>query len=237
MRIAELTSKQFSALVKGRPLALLPIGTLEAHGMHASLATDTLIPVEIGRRVEQADPARFLLLPEIPYGHSWDLAVFDGTVDVPARAFIGYVTAVGLGLLKAGLGRQIWLNGHGGNTGALTLAAEAVAEGGGEVVVVNWWTDFRAEIDAITPGAGHAGADETAAVMAINAAWVHLEDTPEHAPPRTAKVTYKELSGRAKRFPGAVNGAPRQATAEKGETLLAMCARRVLEISAELFPN
>lgn len=237
MRIAELTSKQFTALIKQHPLALLPIGTLEAHGMHASLATDTLIPVEIGRRVDQANRSRFLLLPEIPYGHSWDLAVFDGTVDIPAAAFIGYVSAVGVGLAKAGLSRQIWLNGHGGNNGALTLAAEAVAEAGGEVVIVNWWMDFRQEIDAITPGAGHAGADETAAVMAINAAWVHLEDTPEHSTPRAAKVTYKELSGRAGRFPGAVNGAPREATAEKGEALLTMCARRVQEIAAEFFPG
>ncbi len=236
MHIAELTSKEFSALIKQRPLALLPIGTLEAHGMHASLATDTLIPVEIGRRVEQAERTRFLLLPEIPYGHSWDLAVFDGTVDIPAAPFISYVSAVGSGLVKAGLSRQIWLNGHGGNNGALTLAAEAVAEAGGQVVIVNWWMDFRQEIDAITPGAGHAGADETAAVMAINAAWVHLADTPEHAPARTAKVTYKEVSGRAGRFPGAVNGAPREATAEKGEALLTMCARRVRELSVEFFP-
>ena len=235
MRISELTSRAFSSLRDESPVALLPIGTVEAHGMHAPLGTDIVIPVEIGRRVERADPKRFLLLPEIPYGHSWDLEPFAGTVDVPAQPFLGYVSAVAVALVRAGLPRQIWLNGHGGNNGALTLAAEEAAEAGGAVVVVHWWMDFRREIDDIIAGAGHAGADETAAVMAIDPSWVHLEDTPDAPPPRLARVTYKELAGRESRFPGAVNGEPRQATPEKGEALLAMCARRVREIAAESF--
>ena len=61
------------------------------------------------------------------------------------------------------------MNGHGGNTDSLKEASRRVHEQTGAFVAVyNWWTDCLAITEeALGVPGGHAGADETAAMLAI----------------------------------------------------------------------
>jgi creatinine amidohydrolase len=145
---------------------LIPAGTLEAHGI-LSLGTDNEIPA----RLSEAVAARLnaLVAPGIPYGVTASLGALAGGTHIPAAPFGEYVAAVLTTLTHQGFRSMIVMNGHGGNTEALKDAARRVHEQtGAYTAVFDWWRECEsfAEESLGAPG-GHAGADETAAMIAI----------------------------------------------------------------------
>ena len=48
--VAEMTWTEVDEALKDRPVALLPVGAIEAHGPHLPLNTDTVIATEMARR-------------------------------------------------------------------------------------------------------------------------------------------------------------------------------------------
>jgi creatinine amidohydrolase len=145
---------------------LVPVGTLEAHGI-LSLGTDNEIPARLSEAI--AVRLNALVAPTIPYGVTAHLGALAGGTHVPAPAFTDYSTAVLTALTHQGFRNLIVMNGHGGNTEALKEAARRVHEQtGGFLAVFNWWTECLPFCEEILGTAGgHAGADETAAMLAI----------------------------------------------------------------------
>ncbi|MBE3050106.1 creatininase family protein, partial [Candidatus Bathyarchaeota archaeon] len=47
----ELTSDEFARLVKRKPLVIVPVGSVEEHGSHLPLCTDSFQAEEICRRI------------------------------------------------------------------------------------------------------------------------------------------------------------------------------------------
>ncbi len=145
---------------------LLPVGTLEAHGI-TSLGTDNEIPARLSEAV--AERLNAMVAPTIPYGVTAHLGALAGGTHVAARPFTDYVAAVMTTMSHQGFSNIILMNGHGGNTEALKEAARAVHEETGVYVAIfSWWTECRAVSEEVlgVPG-GHAGSDETAAMLAI----------------------------------------------------------------------
>ncbi|MDP9326532.1 MAG: creatininase family protein, partial [Candidatus Dormibacteraeota bacterium] len=48
--VAEMTWTEVDEALKERPVAILPVGAIEAHGPHLPLNADTLIAVEMAKR-------------------------------------------------------------------------------------------------------------------------------------------------------------------------------------------
>lgn len=145
---------------------LVPVGTLEAHGI-LSLGTDNEIPSRLSDAI--AVRLNALVAPAIPYGVTAHLGALPGSTHVPAAAFTEYVVAVLTALTHQGFRNLIVMNGHGGNTEALKEATRRVHEDtGGYLAVFNWWTECLPLSEEMlgAPG-GHAGTDETAAMLAI----------------------------------------------------------------------
>jgi len=145
---------------------LVPVGTLEAHGI-LSLGTDNEIPSRLAEAV--AARVNALVAPVIPYGVTASLGALAGGTHIPAGPFTEYAAAVFTTLTHQGFRNVIALNGHGGNTAALSDAARRVHEQtGAYVAVFDWWRECQkiAEETLGAPG-GHAGVDETAAMLAI----------------------------------------------------------------------
>lgn len=68
VHIAELSWTAYDAKLKrDNPVIILPVGSLEQHGPHSPLATDTIIPQEIGIGV--AETIDGLIAPPIAYGY------------------------------------------------------------------------------------------------------------------------------------------------------------------------
>ncbi len=65
--IGDMTWTDYVARLKSDPVIILPVGSLEQHGPHSPLATDTIIPIEIGKAVAARIGA--LVAPAIAYGY------------------------------------------------------------------------------------------------------------------------------------------------------------------------
>ncbi len=158
--------------------AILPIGTVEAHGVCA-LGTDNLIPTDLAESI--ADALEAMICPTIPYGMVKGLAGYPGSIPVSGNAFTAYVTEIMIALARQGFERIIVLNGHGGNTGALKDAAyEAHQTTGKKYVVVDWWYLASPVCEKVYGQAGgHAGCDENGYILALDPEMVKEEDYDE----------------------------------------------------------
>ena len=54
MFLAKMNYREVEEYLKTSDAVIIPVGSLENHGLHLPLGTDALIPEEIARRVEQA---------------------------------------------------------------------------------------------------------------------------------------------------------------------------------------
>jgi creatinine amidohydrolase len=154
---------------------LLPLGTLEAHGVAAN-GTDILAPAAMAQSI--APRLNAMIAPAIPYGFTGVLDAYPGGFTVPEDAYRAYVRAVLVGLARNRFKNLILLNGHGGGQTAIlsALAQEVGRDTGARLLVVNWWSycsDVTREV--FSEDGGHAGENETAYVMAIDPALVQKE--------------------------------------------------------------
>jgi creatinine amidohydrolase len=217
MYMMDLHLNKYKEIKKNIDTVLIPIGMMEVHGPHCSLGTDVLIPREFVRRLDLNIGDKILVAPEIPYGHSWALAPFEGTIDVSAEAFMQYVYEIGKEFQRNGFSNIILFNGHGGNIPSLNIVAEKLADLGAAVLTINWWIDYKETILTITANPGHAGEDETSLVMAIDESLVDHQDVGHHQTSVPFNIKFKNW-GKAV-FPDGYLGNAAGATAEKGEKL------------------
>ena len=98
-------------------VAVVPLGSMEQHGHHLPLLTDTLIGTEIVRRAEQALGDAALFLPMLWVGASDHHLRFPGTVSVHNATYTQMVKDILESLIGSGFRRIVLLNSHGGNVG------------------------------------------------------------------------------------------------------------------------
>jgi len=154
---------------------LLPLGTLEAHGVAAN-GTDILAPVAMARAI--AARVNAMIAPVIAYGFTGILDAYPGSFTIPEDAYRAYIRAVLVGLAKNKFKNIIMLNGHGGGQTAIlsALAQEVGRETSTRILVVNWWSYCSdVTLDVFGEAGGHAGENETAYVMAIDPSLVRKE--------------------------------------------------------------
>jgi creatinine amidohydrolase len=135
--MSEMTWTEVEEALKDRPIALLPVGTTEAHGPHLPVATDTIIAVEMARRGVAKLKERglhALIVPPVTFSVSELGASFPGTVGLPPETAVALVRDVCLGLSKSF--RAIGLvnvNQEPAHLAALKKAAEEASKAGASV--------------------------------------------------------------------------------------------------------
>jgi creatinine amidohydrolase len=161
-----LNWQEFARTVPARTdLVLLPVGTIEAHGV-TGLGTDNQIPEGLARRI--APELNALIAPTVSYGITRTLLPYPGSVTIERDTFERYCFDVASSLAAHGLTRIVFLNGHGGNTDALkNVCFRLWREKGAYSMVIDWWTLCGDDVrEVYGHEGGHAGTDETALVMA-----------------------------------------------------------------------
>lgn len=236
--LAHWTSVQLSALLPSAAVvALLPVGSVEPHGPHLPLATDTLISEAACRRavalVEAARPGvRALIAPSIPYGVTDYAAGFAGAVSLPAAALTAYLGAVVDALLAAGLRHVCLVNNHLEPAHDAAVRAVLTEARGRRVSVAcpltrRWARTLSSEFKS---GACHAGQYETSIVLA--AAPELVDEGARAALPGVAISLSQEIAAGRTTFAAmgltqAYAGAPAAATAEEGRQSIERLAEMV----------
>lgn len=152
MRIADMNWMQVEEYLRRDDRAVVPLGSTEQHAF-LSLAVDALIPERLARDV--AEPLGVPVFPVLPYGLSPYFSAFPGTVTLRLETYIGIIRDLLDSLSNAGFNRILFLNGHGGNAPAGSVALEWMSENPGKKVkLFNWWIAPRTlakirEVDAI----------------------------------------------------------------------------------------
>jgi creatinine amidohydrolase len=168
LKLENMNWMEFSEIVpKKIDTVILPIGTMEAHGV-ISLGTDVQIPMKLAEMI--APQFNSIIAPPIYYGITRSLLHYPGSVTVSSQTFENYVTEILESLADKKFSKIIILNGHGGHLNELKNAAQKVYQSKKAfTVVVHWWILVE-EVTKEVFGelGGHAGLDETAAILAID---------------------------------------------------------------------
>ena len=137
MRLEHLTWPKVQAYFQENDTVLIAIGSIECHGRHMPVGTDTMIPNHLLERIEERSDV--LIASTIPYGVSPSLAPYPGTIDVDAEVFYQFCLQVFESLYRHGARRFVVLNGHGGNVKTIERLGLALEKKGCLLAMLNWW--------------------------------------------------------------------------------------------------
>ena len=230
---------------RGNAIAILPVGSLEQHGPHLPVITDTRTAWEISiraARLSAADGTPVLVLPGMWTGMSEHHLPFGGTISLDFAEFRGVLRGVVRSLRAIGFARLLIVNGHGGNIDPLAVAVRELAvEYAMPVVATTPWAAAAKQIAALMVTADHpqhACEAETSVMLAMTPDTVrpeHFEEAMRQAPPAIkGRPAYSRFWSFSERAPvTGVIGDPRAATAEKGEQMLDAMAEELAAAIAD----
>ena len=238
MDASELYDPEFRKLIKSKKqTVIIPVGSLEQHGAHLPITTDSDIVTEIASRLGKK--CGFIVFPTINYGVSYEHEPLTNASIKPDN-------------LKNILNDILWslqdldakdkltyiiLNGHHGNAETLSkiekyFAPDVIVKGKltasmGNVRVYSYWHFMEHEFD-------HAGFVETSIMLAISDK-VKMEKAKRgliiEKLSKLEQSTVNKLSTQRGGFPrtteNGVWGDPRDATKKDGEKFLAEIVRNL----------
>ena len=202
-----------------RRAVLVPLGSLEQHGPHLPLDTDTRIAVAVARGAARARDG-VVVGPPLTFGASGEHAGFPGTLSLGTPALTELLVELGRDASRD-WDAMLLVNGHGGNQDAVEAALTRLhAEG------------RRAAVFHVSPPGGdaHAGRTETSLMLHLDPSVVRAGLlAPGELAPVSTLIDRLRAEGVRSVSPNGVLGDPVGASAEEGERLLgelvAGCAR------------
>jgi creatinine amidohydrolase len=245
---ARMTAPDLRAIAaREGALAILPAGSLEQHGPHLPVITDTAsasaAAIAAARLVaDDPNPVPVAVLPGLWLGLSEHHLPFGGTISVDYAAYRAILESIVRSLRALGFARLLIVNGHGGNVDPLAVAARelAVAYDIPIVATTPWFLarDKIGDIFEVDSGPKHACEGETSMMMAIAGDMVKadkLDEAMQQAPaPIHAPSGFSRFYSFSERAPiTGTWGDPRTATADKGKRFLAVHA----EVLADAIRN
>ncbi len=231
-------------------LAIIPVGSVEQHGFHLPLGTDSMVAIRLAE--DAAQQTNSIVTPPLWFGWSPHHMALPGTVSIRPQILIEMLFDVLSSLATHGFKRFVIVNGHRiVNIPWIQISAEkAQRELGVKVAIYDPAYMSKEIADRMGFGeVGHAEEIETSHMLHIMPHLVRMEKakdyvSPErklyHVDPRIPEdtlcyvpVTAKDLEQRAGES-GGVSGRPSMATAEKGKQLHEHLLRRLIEVITEL---
>ncbi len=234
MLVTEISMPEFEeALLKTKTI-LLPFGSVEEHGMHLPLGTDTIQIFELA--ILASKKYQFFVGPPVYYGLCRSTRQHPGTITIRGET----LKALTLDLLNSyyeqGLRNFLLLSGHAGGTHMAFLidAAETflLDRKDAKAAVASILDLLRdAAFDILeTPQDSHAGEFETSLMLFFHSKLVK-GTSPEEYPtfPKPILVKNKRLF-----WPGGVWGDPSKASVEKGRLFAERLSQAIVDLVKRL---
>lgn len=205
-----LGSSRWPDLVDATPTTLLiPVGSVEQHGPHLPLDTDTRLATGVATRLAKLLPA-LMVAPAVAYGASGEHRGFPGTLSCGTEALRSLL--VELGRSADHFAGVIFLSGHGGNHDAVTGAVAVLT---GEHRRALAWSPY------LPGGDAHAGRTETSLLLALDPDVVRLDAAVAgNTAPLHELLPRLRSEGVAPVSANGVLGDPEGASAAEGTALL-----------------
>lgn len=225
-QLGSLTYEEVAELLAaGTAVVIVPVGSVEPHGPHLPLDTDTTISVTCARRAaDRLDAAGVpaVVAPSVPYGVTDYASGFAGAIGVPAEALTPLLRAIAQRLLAEGFAHVCFVNNHlePAHDAAVRAAIGGLPAGSASVACPLTRRWGRTLGDEFKRGDCHAGRYETSLVLAaggdVRASFGELPTLGLSLAEaiKAGKTTFAEIG-----MTRAYTGAPRDATEREGEEL------------------
>jgi creatinine amidohydrolase len=232
--LESITMPEFRKYLKKTKTIVFPFGTIEEHGSHLPLNTDTLIIQEALKSV--ARRKEFFLASVISYGVCTTTGDHPGTISISPETLRRFSYDLVTDAYEKGLRNFLLISGHGGSLhmAAIKETAEVVIKQFHDIKIaaLSPYDVLWKELSAITetPNDSHAGELETSIILYLAP---HL--VKGRAPEEYPKIP-KPFIVRDKRkyWPGGVWGNPQKASAAKGKKAMDIIVEKIIEILGKL---
>ncbi|MBI5642124.1 MAG: creatininase family protein [Deltaproteobacteria bacterium] len=230
MILGESTMTEFRKSVRGARTLIMPFGTVEAHGSHLPLNTDTFIIREVIKKVSEKN--NVFMAPPLQYGVCTSTFDHPGTIGITSGTLRAITTDIVNSGYKQGFRNFILISGHGGSlhVAALREAGEALvsAHEDMKIAALSIYEMIGKEAEAIieTKNDSHAGEAETSLMLYLAPRLVKGRAEEEY-PDLPRPIIVKD---KVRRWKGAVWGNPQKASVEKGEALFKVMVSRVEDL-------
>jgi creatinine amidohydrolase len=249
MRLEQARWPELEHVTEGR-IFVIPLGSLEQHGHHLPLVTDTMIAGQIAGRVEKACGERIVMLPVQWLGHSPHHRRF-GCVSLDLLPYVEMVCGICRSLVALGARKILLLNCHGGNeipckAALRELKSEFEALRDLYIVYATYWNlaaeEFQRIRESPTGGMGHACEMETSIMLAVRPELVAKDKIARGGPTAATGFRIQDMLASQPFFminefdemsENGAMGMPEFATAEKGERFLDAAAGAVVRLLDE----
>lgn len=114
-----LTSLDLKAAANDGLVAVLPVGSIETHGLHMPLGTDSITIYLISEMAAEKEPA--VVLPPLCYAYVLENRHFPGTISLSAKTLLSLLEEVCDEVARNGFKKVFMVNGHGGNNEILRV--------------------------------------------------------------------------------------------------------------------
>lgn len=144
-----------------KQVAIIPVGSIEQHGLHLPVSTDSDIVTEVARKI--SEKYGYLLLPTLNYGVSYEHAPFFN-LSIKDSTLRTILTDLCLSLLSNNIKTVFIINGHHGNLkpiNNLDMKLKKISKNKLQVFPLSYWHFMEREFD-------HAGFVETSLMLAIS---------------------------------------------------------------------
>ena len=249
--MAEMSWTEYEARLKHRPVVILPVGSLEQHGPHSPLATDTIIPTEIGEAV--AERIGGIMAPPIAYGYKSMPRTgggnhFPGTTSLDGETLINLTHNILIEFARHGVRRVLILDSHYENEmfliEGIDLALRDLKSWGvADIKIVKMrYFEFISDstLSKVFPDGfpgwplEHAGVMTTSMLLHLRPHLVHMDLVPNHKPVSYPPYDVFPVDPRSGTQTGILASA-RAATAEKGELLFREFVDRIADAATAEF--
>ena len=231
----EHTQLELQQILPQIDVVLVPTGSVEIHGPHLGVGNDILSCTRVAEEVARIMYPRILVMHALWLGvapHNMT-AQFPGTITLTARTYMLVLQEIVESLLKHGVKRVVFINGHGGNEAPNITACREIREHlhykcgmDLQIGTLSYWEVISPEVWSqvleINPQGriGHGGEAETSILLAVAPQAVRMDlvkppdPRPRLAPPFFRAWYQDEYS------PNGHTDDARAATKEKGEKLV-----------------
>ncbi len=229
-----MTMPEFEDGLNRTRTVLIPFGSVEEHGPHLPLSTDTLEAWEVARKAALVTP--LFVAPPVHYGNCRSTSRHPGTISISTTTLKMLFKDIVHSLYGHGLRAFIALTGHAGGAHCCALqdAGEELLERypDAEFAVVTEYLLAREEGRGLieTAGDAHAGEIETSRILHSHP---HLVkgSAPREFPAFPAGILIRD---KRRCWPGGVWGDPSLATADKGARLEELVVKKLVELVHDL---